>query len=307
MPSLILEDRVTLILWLRRSRSKARALALEEVGAILEEFDCQPARGGPLSEVPGTAWVTVRRTRPSLVRAAIGSLGYTRRVGFVHFLQDDEEPAADTLRWKRRPIRLIPVYEESDSILSSRAPHKRSFRLECGDGIVRRIQGYRGGCGLMERRALPPSDARLLVNLLGPVRGGVLLDPYAGAGAILIEAVMAGWKGISMDIDASLRFGLHDLASSHIVASAGQIPLAALSVDGIATEPPYDESADSVIRASVTEMYRVLRDGARCSVMVAARQGESLLNTAKAAGFHVVASHPVDRKGTDVAVQLWHK
>ena len=53
---------------------------------------------------------------------------------------------------------------------------------------LRRIVGYRGGRGPLEHRALPVYDARLIVNLLGRRQGGVMLDPFAGAGSLPLFA-----------------------------------------------------------------------------------------------------------------------
>jgi hypothetical protein len=129
------------------------------------------------------------------------------------------------------------VYQEPDGLLREHAPDRRSFLLECGDGVVRRIVGYRGGPGPLEHRALPVVDARLLVNLVANPARGRLLDTFAGAGGLLREARAAGWTTLGLDVDPLVRHGLAEIADFHLVGDARALPLATGSID-VATEPP---------------------------------------------------------------------
>ena len=49
--------------------------------------------------------------------------------------------------------------------------------------------------------SLHPKLARALVNLTGAKKGDIILDPFCGAGGILIEAGLLGIKVIGFDID----------------------------------------------------------------------------------------------------------
>jgi hypothetical protein len=185
-------DRI-LVLRLRRSRRKAREAAVAEIVAVLRDLDARAAPGGPVSDVPGIAWVTLPEENVMSAVSRLCGLGYTAAVELVTALKDvgpQDKPLV--ARWKGRDVALVRVYEESDDSLRTKAPDQRTFLLECGDGVVRTIAGYRGGGGVLEHRALPVVDARLLVNLVATEAHGRLLDPFAGAGGVIIEANSTG-------------------------------------------------------------------------------------------------------------------
>lgn len=43
---------------------------------------------------------------------------------------------------------------------------------------------------------LPPKLAQIMINLNGPDKTGILLDPFCGSGTILQEALLIGWKKV---------------------------------------------------------------------------------------------------------------
>src|SRR5262245_24340022 len=273
-------DETALVLHLRPSRRRARAAAVAEVVTLLEDLGGRPLPGGPLSEVPGVAWVAVGAAAPpARIAARVRWLGYTEAVERVVPVADVEaevegEPAAECARarWRGGDVVLVPVHAEPAEALRAEAPDRRSFLLECGDGVTRRIAGYRGGRGPLDHRALPPADARLLVNLAArPASGStVLLDPFAGAGGVVVAAARAGWTTVSADVDPALRPGLAELSGGrHLVADAAALPLAAGTVDAIATEPPYHGSGTASVVAAVAEAARVGGAGARVAMLVA--------------------------------------
>jgi SAM-dependent methyltransferase len=263
-------------------------------------------RGGPLSENRGVAWLRVPESNLPIACSRLRRLGYSDAVDLVR-------PAADppanvrTVRWKGREIALIPVYREPDEDLRSAAPDRREFLLECGDGVIRAVAGYRGGSGPLQHRALPVIDARLLVNLVFAPARGTLLDPFAGAGGIALEARASGWTVVSLDNDATLRFGLRQLADSHAVASANAMPIASESIAAIATEPPYHPSALDSVAASIAEMARVLRRGGRVSLLISAGQAAPVRRAAVAAGLRLELEDHIDRKGASVVCLCWEK
>jgi SAM-dependent methyltransferase len=292
-----------LVLHLRRSRRRARAAATAEALGLLGDLDAAAPGGGPLSELGGVVWVTVPlpRLRPALAR--LGRLGYTRAVDLVEPCGDGD-PAA--IRWRRRSWRTVRVHQADEAMLRQRAPDRRPFLLECGDGEVREVTGYRGSGAAGARRALPVADARMLVNLAGPPRG-VLLDPFAGAGGIVLEAAAAGWRVVSADLDPVLRFGLAALGARHLVADARRLPLRDGSVDAVAAEPPYDAGAGRLLEQALPELARVLRAGGPLSLLVTPDQAAVARRAALGAHLAPGLDTPVDRKGLDVVALSWRR
>jgi SAM-dependent methyltransferase len=297
-----------LVIHLRPSRVKAREAAVAEVVAILRDLGGRPVPGGPLSEVRGVAWAAVPTANVAPAVRRLSGLGYSGAVDVVRPPDDAVEvphSRSEVARWKRGDVELLRVYEESDERLRSSAPDRRTFLLECGDGVVRPIAGYRGGRGPLDHRALPVEDARLLVNLVASATGGLLLEPFAGAGGVVIEARSRGWTVASVDRDPTLRFGLQRLSSQHLVGDAPALPFRDASVDAVATEPPHHPSATGVVAESMREIGRVLRPGGRASALVATHQADAVRRAAEEAGLTIELSGRIDRKGTDVTCLCW--
>jgi hypothetical protein len=296
----------TFVLRLRRSRLRAREAAVAEVVAMLRDLGAHSTAGGPLSEVGGVAWVALPAGNLAEATRRLSRLGYS---GAVDLVRPPEavpaESRSPSVRWRRVDFSLVRAYEESDERLRASAPDRRTFLLECGDGVVRPIAGYRGGRGPLEHRALPVEDARLLVNLVADPARGSLLDPFAGAGGVVIEARHAGWTVVSLDLDPALRFGLGELSNLHVVADATALPFATASVDAVAAEPPHHPSALGVVTAAIGEIGRVLKVGGRAAVLVASHQAGAVRRAAGDAGLSPELDTPVDRKGTDVCCLCW--
>src|SRR6266545_6000430 len=302
-----------LVLHLRASRRRARAAAIAEALGLLEDLEPAAPDGGPLSELRGTAWVTVprRHLRPALAR--LDRLGYTRAVDLLepHGAETGEPPAGGAppgqIRWRGRWWRAVRVHQADEAMLRQRAPDRRPFLLVCGDGQVREVTGYRGSGADGARRALPVPDARMLVNLTGPPRGGVLLDPFAGAGGIALEAAEAGWTVVTADLDPALRFGLAALGRLHLVADSRRLPLRTGSVDAVATEPPYHPEAGALLLEALPELARTLRPGGRLALLVTPGLAALARQASAAAGLAPALDTPVDRKGLDVVALTWSR
>ena len=302
---------MTLVLRLRAARRKAREAALAEMLAVLRGLGAHRSAGGPLSDQPGVAWVSLPEPNLETALGRLSGLGYTEAVELVTPPgKADANSKAHTkpiiTRWKGRDVALVRVYEESDQSLRANAPDRRAFLLECNDGVVRTIPGYRGGRGPLEHRALPVIDARLLVNLV-TCEGACprLLDPFAGAGGIIIEANSKGFVTTSLDRDPALRFGLNQLGSRHVVGDASSMPFAAASFDAVASEPPYHASALAAVVASLAEIARVMRPGARVAMLIASEQAAAVRQAATCAGLRLELEVPIDRKGTPVSCLCW--
>jgi len=150
-------------------------------------------------------WVTIPEENDATAQSRLKRLGYTCAVDIVRDLPKNRAKPETITKWRGRNVELVRIYEESDDRLRESAPDHRTFLLEGADGVIRPVVGYRGSPGPLEHRALPVVDARFLVNLVWQPRGGIPLDPFAGAGGIVIEAKLAGWTTFSLDNDPSLR------------------------------------------------------------------------------------------------------
>jgi hypothetical protein len=291
------------VLKIVRSRRKARSAAVAEVVAVLEDLGGRPLPGGPRSEVAGVAWAAVDKEAPLVeLSHRLDRLGYCEAVDLAVPRAELDEPDErwPMARWRGADVVLVPVQSHGTDELRAEAPDQRSFLLECDDGVVRRIQGYRGGRGPLEHRALPTSDARLLVNLVHQSDGGTLLDPFAGAGSVILQARSRGWRTLSSDVDRRLRFGLAELADYHVVADAASLPVQPGRVDAVATEPPYDNRALDCVQSSVGQAAAVLRPGGRIAMLIASTQVEQVRRSALETGLLVDLELPIDRRGLAV-------
>jgi len=98
--------------------------------------------------------------------------------------------------------------------------------------------------------SMKPKTARVLVNLAGVRRGSRLLDPFCGAGGVLIEAGLMGLECFGWDIDSAMldgcrrntvRFGVKAK-----LEKADALEKKALMVDAVVTDPPYGKSSSTV-------------------------------------------------------------
>lgn len=291
-----------LVLQLHAARKRARAAAEAEVVTLLEGLAARRLPGGPLAEVSGVAWVGVGTAALDTLHSRLRHVGYSSLIRLAEPLgtSEDLDPGWTRARWKGVDYVLRPVFSESRSEIQRDAPDRRGFLLECGDGEVRRIVGYRGGRGPLEHRALPTYDARLVVNLLGQPAGGVMLDPFAGAGSIPMFARRAGWRTIALDRDPTLRFGLAEVAATTVVGDASSLPFLPARLDAVAAEPPYRDDALPLVREAVRETARLLKPDGRLVLLVPSSHAAALSATGSSVGLEVDLDLPIDRKGLSV-------
>ncbi len=141
-------------------------------------------------------------------------------------------------------------------------------------------------------------EARLLVNVSGVLPGEVLLDPFAGAGGILLEAAAVGAHAIGVDAVEEMVSGAREnlehygLFADVLHGDARDLPLEDSSVDAIVTDLPYGRSSKVVGRlrelylSSFREMYRVLKRGRRAVVVC----DKDISGPLSAAGFKLIRS-----------------
>jgi hypothetical protein len=303
-----------LIFHLRPARRKAREAAEAEALSLLQDLSPQAPRGGPLSEQGGLFWLALPTQSLGIARDRLPLLGYTSAVDLVEPLSDgwptrDQAVVSQTriTRWRGKQWQLVRVYEEDPVAVREQAPDRRVFLFETSQGEVRQIRGYRGDGRPGSRRGLPVYDARLLTNLVFTPETGVLLDPFAGAGGIVVAALNNGWQIVSSDIDPSLRYGLSYLGALHVVADARYMPFATASISAIATEPPYEKPAGEIVFGALREMHRVLNGGGRIAILCASWQRQGLRIEGAALNLRLCLDTPIDRKGLDVALLAWEK
>jgi len=303
-----------LICHVRPARRKARVVATEEALSLLYDLQAAAPAGGPLSEQGGLFWITLPRDLLEAALTRFPQLGYTYAVDLLEpgsELPSSFDRAQDShsrlVRWRHKPYRLARVYEEDTQVVRENAPDRRSFLLETRSGTVRSIRGYRGDGQPSSRRGLPVCDARMLVNLVGAGPGTLFLDPFAGVGGIVIEALASGYRVVSSDCDPALQAGLIHLGAGHCVADARRLPWSAGTFDAIATEPPYHKEAQPMVIEAVREMYRVLKTGGRLAILCTPGQAGDLRREAGSLGLRLYLDSPINRKGLDVVVLAGRK
>lgn len=321
------DDWSLFILYIRESRVKARVPAVLEALSLLGLFQPIALLGGPLGDKQGVFWIAVE---PKFTQSAIdlfSRLGYSYAVDWAVLAEHAEViEAAALIRplgptpqsnahitlWRGKQYHLVRVFEEDYVLIRERSPDRRTFLLETGDGKVRPVKGYRGNGAALSRRGLPVSDARLLVNLVSPHTLPInqdiaFIDPFSGAGGIVIEALDSGYTVFSVDIDHRLRAGLEQFGAQHHVADAAQLPFDNGMFMAMATEPPYHRDACVMLSHALGEMHRVLVPGGRLSMLVAEWQVAYLLEVSNRYNFQLLLAAPINRKGTNVAVLLWER
>lgn len=299
-------SRRILLLQLWPARAKAREAATAEAARLLADLGARPLAGGPLADRPGMCWVDLPTGNLPDAAERLPLLGYTAAVRVV-VPADEARSGDERIRWRGRPHAVRLMYGADVEWWRRRAPDRRTFLLECGDGVVRSVAGYRGGRDPLSHRALPVHDARLLTNLVHRPGRLALIDPFAGAGSIVMEARDRGWLAISADVDPTLRHGLDRLGSGHVVADARSLPFPVGTFDAVATEPPYHASAADAVEEAMGELQRVLRPGCLLAMLVASDQRAGLVRRASRLGLSPELDVAVNRKGLPVTVLVWRR
>lgn len=149
--------------------------------------------------------------------------------------------------------------------------------------------------------SLHPKYARAMVNLTRVPRGGSLLDPFCGTGAIVAEAAIVGLKAIGTDFSDRMIEGTRKnldhlgLKASLRICDVGSVKREVGKVDGIATDPPYGRST-STKGESIPDLYKrafatfhdVLDPGGK---VVTAVTDPSLVGSVD--GFNLLEKHPL--------------
>jgi hypothetical protein len=303
---------------IRESRVKAKVPAVLEALSLWRLFEPVPLISGPLAEKRGVFWIALDPQYVSVATPLLPRLGYSFAVDQIQEKNSGKDVNGEhrndenaSIKWRGVQYGFRRVYEENRESFRHRAVDRRIFLLENVAGEVQPVRGYRGDGGALNRRGLPVEDARLLVNLVSPKikisKDLAFLEPFAGTGGIVIEALDAEYNVVSVDVDKRLRHGLKALGAFHVQADATHLPWRDSTFTAIATEPPYHDGNPSMLLTAFDELYRVLEPGGRISMLVAQWQAKSLLEHSALRNTRILLASQIDRKGTPVAVLVWEK
>jgi len=289
-----------LIFRIKKSRLKARDLALQETKSIINNNDVDVVLGGPLSSERGiiAAYLPDSFDIDALAQN-FPNLGY---IGQVDIMVPTTHETKDTIKWKGAFYKLETIYEENAEEVRNQAPDKRSFLLPDPNGNLRYVVGYRGDGTETGKRALPVEDCKMMLNLACVKIGQRILDPFAGAGGIVFAAVHAGFDVFSSDVDPKMQYGLTDFGSKHQVADIRKLPFEKDFFDAIVTEAPFDHKVTKTVADGLGEMKRVLKPFGNIVLMVADYQAKEIKNAATCIGLNISTDQPLDRKGTAVHI-----
>jgi tRNA (guanine10-N2)-dimethyltransferase len=229
-----------------------------------------------------------------------------RRIG-------ESAPEVDSVELERR-IGAAILDRVAGARVSLRRPDVTFFGVLTGDSfvlgrklaeIVPKVFVLRGPRRrpFFHPSAMPAKLARCMVNLAQPVSGEVVLDPFCGTGAMLIEAGLMGCRVVGFDVQwrmvkGSLRnlrhFGVE--ADGVLLADVRHPPVR--QVDCIVTDPPYGRSAKTLGREVGDIVDDFLHVAADCvkrgrRLCIAFPKGVKIARLAEDSGFKVVESHYV--------------
>ena len=285
-----------LVFYLRPARRKASDVAIAEVLTLLQMQHAWVSEQGLPEEQGDLFWIMLPANRLDETMARLPRLGYTCA---VDVLEPNFEPGSAL--WHRQGYHRRRIYEEDAEEARELVFRSSSLYARHGDTVAHPVveeQRYSGRDSLIY-------DARLLVNLVSTSDGGCMLDPFAGEGNIVREALAGGYTTYSTDSDPALYHRLSSLGSKHMVANACTLPFADAMFDAIATELPSHCSAVSVLRGALAECVRVLKSGCKLALLGSSSQVEILRHTASDLGLQTLLVAPIDRKGMDMVVVLW--
>jgi len=225
-------------------------------------------------------------------------------------------PEADLRRLRERIVNIIR--SQTGAGLSLHGPDVRFLGILSGGGfyfgrVLGEVEKRLGGRRARRRpffhpSTLQPKLAGCMVNLTRIRPPEPLLDPFCGAGALLMEALALGCRPVGMDLSPvmvegsgrnleHLSAGAYDL----MVGDARRLPIR--EVGAVASDPPYGRAA-STRGAEIGGLYQAFFNGvadlisARGFLCVAAPRSLCISSLAEEEGFRRVESHLVPVHGS---------
>jgi len=137
--------------------------------------------------------------------------------------------------------------------------------------------------------ALQPKVARCLVNLAVSSMDSRVLDPFAGSGAVVVEAGLMGHEAVGVELKTWICEGMrrntsyYCPATHHTVQGDALTPPFTKAFDAVATDPPYGRSATlagldfkNLLRRFFENIAPILRPKARIAMSIPRESFEDL-------------------------------
>jgi hypothetical protein len=299
-----LRDNDVYLCLLRKSRIRAKHLAIMEIMNSLKDLKLKFISNNPLGDVKGIIAVFINRGKRHLVKSYLKNLGYTYKFYLLDF--NDTNPK---YVWKKHSFSLKHFYTQNELLYQAQSSHLRKFKILGEDNSIKDVFGYRGDGSKVGKRALPVEDARCMVNLTSPSVINSLLDPFAGAGSIIYQGkyINENLKLYSIDIDPILEPGLKSYGAKHFVGCSTNVKLGNIIIDAIVTEVPFYERATSDIKKALSNLNNYLSKNGKVIIMCSKKQKQELKNHLAKIGLYKVFTANINRKGTSVAILFYTK
>jgi tRNA G10 N-methylase Trm11 len=213
------------------------------------------------------------------------------------------------LVWKGEKFSINIFFVQDTKIYKEQSPHNRMFKIYDTNGAIKDVYGYRGAGSEFGSRALPVEDARCMVNLSQPGKNKRMIDPFAGGGGIIYQFKYMVPDGtmISVDIDPVLKPGLEYYGAVHYVQNAKEICLTADSFDSVITEVPFSLNALDDINSALQQLTSFIAKNGVFIIMCGKKQSSQIQKTMEETNNYLLYKHEIDRKGTEVEIQIWHR
>jgi len=297
---------------MRSSRAKAKQLAVLEM-ILLQYNGILFVKNGPLGDIKGIISFLCPRKNLTSFKERLKFCGYCNSFYLLDFENFISKPipglnSNNPMVWKGKRFSVTVFFTQDNKIYTEQSSHNREFMIS-GNNEVKHVRGYRGDGSDLGKRALPVEDSRCMVNLSQPWKNKKMLDPFAGAGGIIYQFKYIAPDGIttSIDIDPILKPGLESYSSVHHVMNAADASFEKDSFDSVITEVPFSESASTEIIKALKNIDASLTKNGVYVIMCEIDQSDFIRETMKELGNFEIFSQEIDRKGTDVEIQIWHK
>jgi hypothetical protein len=294
---------------LRNSRIKSKQLGILEVLLMNHDLDIKLIKNGPLGDVKGVVSFLINKDYFNILKDRLKYIGYFNEFYILDFNGNDNNTSIETinpLNWKGLDYSLNTLYIQDEKLYEEQSPHNRDFRIISFDGSIKDLKGYRGDGSETGRRALPVEDARCLVNLSMPFNNKKIIEPFAGGGGIVYMYKYINNKVdiTSIDIDENLKPGLELYGANHIVSSSADVKLNDM-YDAIVTEVPFSLNVLDDINKSFNNLYNNIDN--MIVLMCGVDQANSIYNNLSNLDINLLFRKELNRKGTDVEIQIWIK
>lgn len=299
---------------LRNSRIKSKQLGIMEMLMLMYDLEVLFIKNGPLGDVKGIVSFLIDKSKWEIAIDRLKYVGYFNEFYTLDFdnpngINRTSIQTINSLNWKGKNYSLNRVLIQDEQVYEQQSPHNRTFKIISYDGEEKLLNGYRGNGTELGRRALPVEDARCLVNLSIPYTQNKILEPFAGGGGIVFmyKYINPDIDITSIDIDETLRPGLEYYGSKHIVGSSATVRLSE-TFDAIVTEVPFSSNATWQVVETFRNLYNNLNEKGIIVLMCGESQSEEIFNCLiKDLNSNLLFSKKLNRKGTDVVIQVWTK